>query len=69
MDRHGDFRRTNPMWDAQSRLIEKLSDFCENQFGNAPDSSLREQLPGWLTEWRRRKVLALSKKGKKSATR
>jgi hypothetical protein len=50
MDVNGKFNLENPPWNCQARLEEELMNFCGK---NEPGlSTLREKIPGWLTEWR-----------------
>jgi hypothetical protein len=51
MDHHDEFSVDDPEWNAQARLEEILSE----KFGMAI-STLREQLPKFLTDWRKLKV-------------
>jgi hypothetical protein len=61
MDHHGNFRPDDPEWNAQARLEEQLADFCQAEYGHAPEaSSLREKLPAWLKEWREQKSQGIS---------
>jgi hypothetical protein len=60
MDYHGDFSPDDPEWNVQARLEERLADFCQEQYGRVPDSSLREKSPSWLDEWRKQKSQGIS---------
>ncbi len=56
MDHHGDFMPGDKAWNAQARAEILLVKYCKERFGKEPgESTLRERIPGWLTEWRDKK--------------
>jgi hypothetical protein len=53
MDYHGDFSTDDPEWNAQARLEEKLTAFCEEECRRSPSvSQLRTRIRPWLATWR-----------------
>lgn len=57
LDYHDDFIPEEPEWNCQARLEECLKQYCLDQFNRSPpDSTLREKLRGWLSDWRSRKL-------------
>jgi hypothetical protein len=53
MDYHGDFSPDDREWNAQARLEEKLTAFCEGECRRSPSlSQLRAQIAPWLAAWR-----------------
>jgi hypothetical protein len=53
MDYYGDFSADDPKWNAQARLEEKLTAFCEGECRRSPSpSQLRTRITPWLAAWR-----------------